>query len=251
MKLKTSLAASAKTASIVCAPFALPSNDVKRSGGQFPSYWIIRRRAGARPGFLSLHLLLFFFCLFFFFRFYDLNSNNHRGYGYSEKSEQFQNRELISIPLMQPMVLQCHIWLKDRGFMCCFSEHNKSRIFIFILFKELNWRGRSKPRCPQKSGQNILVLRSVILKAGVKKNSSVYWGKAVFGETFQAEISANRTEEKGGKRGDFYWLTEIGQPQTKFSRLLFLFFPRESSRATRRGAWAAARIKRFNAIDSF
>lgn len=167
MKLKTSLAASAETASIACAPFALPSNDVKRSGGQFPSYWIIRRRAGARPGFLSLHLLLFF--SIFFFWFYDLNSNNHRGYGYSEKSEQFQDRELISIPLVQPVVLQCHIWLKDRGFMCCFSEHNKSRIFIFILFKELNWRGRSKPRCPQKSRSEHSCLKVSHLKSGAKE----------------------------------------------------------------------------------
>lgn len=142
------------------------------------------------------------------------------------------------------------IQLKERGFMCCFPEHNKSRIFIFILFKELNWRGRSKPRCLQKSGQNILVLRSVFLKVGVRKNSSVYWGKAVFGETFQAEISANRTEEGGNAEISIDRL-KLDSFKQSFHAYVFFFFLRQSSRATRRGAWAAARIKRFNAIDSF
>lgn len=98
---------------------------------------------------------------------------------------------------MLPVVLNVTMPLKDQGFIHWFSEHSKSRIFIFILFKDLNWTGRSKP---QRSGQNIFVLRSVFFGRGwveKEKNSSVYWAKAVFGETFQAEITANRREEKG------------------------------------------------------
>lgn len=59
-----------------------------------------------------------------------------------------------------------------------------------------------------------------------KKNSSVYWGKAVFGETFQAEISANRSEEGGETRRflltDWNWTASKKVSHQSF--YLFFFF---------------------------
>lgn len=43
------------------------------------------------------------------------------------------NITLISIPLLHSVLLIFTIRLKDQGFICHFSEHNKSRIFVFTL----------------------------------------------------------------------------------------------------------------------
>lgn len=147
---------------------------------------------------------------------------------------------LINIPHSYWAVLIFTIWLEVWGFIRHFSEHKKSRIFLFTLTHFKCYLSLSTHK---KSSQNVLVLRSIFYK-DEKKHSSVYWAKAVLGQPFQAEISANRSEVRGDVELSIDWLKLDSFKQSfmaKFSEAEFQGY----------AMWSFSWLKLFNAIDSF
>lgn len=97
-------------------------------------------RGHARLSFIA-SVGVFFFLLgfgFFSFAFRGLNSNDHMEDTDVPVNPNNSRSRRSLVFFWWSRWSFSHLRLKERGFTCCSSQHNKSGIFIFILFKELN-----------------------------------------------------------------------------------------------------------------